>query len=130
MAHQSLTPADHGPYYEGDAIHIPVQIFDKNGDQPVNITGGHAELLAKGSRTDPDTEALLNKSTDVAGEGEMTTPEDGEVEFYIDTDDTDGFLTDDGFREEDGVFFVIVRFYDAEGNRVGVVEADWEVTAS
>ncbi len=130
MAHESITPADHGPYYEGDALDIIVQIFDSDGETPLDITDGRAELLVKNNRTDTDEEAVVNKSTDVPDDAEMVDPGQGEVTFFIRTGDTDGVLSDEGIRVGEQTFFVIVRFYDVNDERTGVLEADWEITAS
>lgn len=134
MAHNSITPADHGDYYEGDAIHIPFVIKNKYDDATIDITGYTVNFYLKESRTDSDTNAVLTKSGTEGGTTDgvtFTSPTTGEVRVEIATGDTDGVLTDDsGVRQESKEFFVAFRAEDPNGDRVTTVEATWVINAS
>ena len=130
MAHESINPADHSRYYEADALHIPFEIYDKNGDARIDLTGSTIEFYLKEDRTDSDVDAVVNKSSENSGEAEITDAANGEATVYISTDDTDGVLTQNDLRLEEDEFFWVLRVVDQEGNRVTTIEGSWDVHAS
>ena len=129
MAHQSLVPDDHGPYFEGDALDIVLRVEDTNTD-PIDLTGATVEFRVKENRTDSDEEALLDKSSEEVGEVTLTDEPGGKATIHVDTGDTDGFLTDGSDRLDERTLYWHARVTDDEGRRVTTVDGDWTVTAS
>lgn len=129
MAHTSISLAEHGKYYEGDALEIPFEILDK-ADHPVDLSDTDIEFLVKDARTDADADAVLTKSSTNTGEAEITDSSAGQAVVYIDTGDTDGVLTDDtGDQLEQDEFVWSFRVTDANGNRVTSAEGTWTIHA-
>lgn len=131
MAHTSITLDDHSPYFEGDAIDIELTVTDSAGD-PLDLAGTTLEFIVKRAAIDPDDEAVLTKTTADPAEIEVTDSLNGEATIYIQTDDTDGALTDprSGRRADAREFFWALRVTDPDTNRVTAASGTWEINAS
>lgn len=127
MAHNSLEPAGGDRYYEGNTLEIRTITMDSNFDNPIDLTDATVEFYLKEDRTDSDSDALLDKSSDNTGEAEITDPENGEASVYIAKGDTDGVLTDGTDRLESKEFFWKFDVIDTNNNLVTTMEGTWEI---
>ena len=135
MAHQIIVPSDEDRYYEADSIDIPFTFNEHNGETPtpINLTGMTVEFRVKDALTDPDAEAHVTKiGTEGGVATEVTFPDAtaGKAMVHIQTDDTDGVLSDGGGRDELRTLKWHVRVIDSEGRRVTSEAGDWEIHAS
>lgn len=132
MAHESIEPADHGPYYEGDYLDIPHTVVDQD-EIAVDLTGANVEFFVKHELTDGDEEALLTKSGQEANPNNEVTfddPANGECTIHIETEDTNGFLTDNDIRVSEETFEFVIRVTDSDGRRVSTATGEWSIHAT
>lgn len=129
----TLQPRDGEPYYEGDALVIPIEITQADGETPQDLTGATVTFHAKRRQTDDDADALLSKSSANPDDG-LTVPDPltGRVRLEIATGETDGFLDDGGDRVDQRDIAFVVRVTDADDNRVtpAGLAGTWPVHAS
>lgn len=115
MTHNEQNVSD---YHQGDALELHVSVVDNDGNI-VGLVDASAEWLLKKLETDPDTDALLTKSTSNTGEITITDPDMGELTVKIDTGDiTDAMVGNLHHR---------LRITDANGDRATVFTGDFEV---
>lgn len=142
-------------YNEGDAWVIPFEALEQWDDEyepwedvsnatPVDLSNvQRIEFYVKGSRTDTDADALLEKTStgdgqddgDTNGDIEINDASNGRYHVHIQTGDTDGFLDDtddngDQIRLDEETFYWVVRIVDSNGNRVSSEVGTWTIHAS
>lgn len=123
MTHQDINVAD---YHEGDAINLPIVVRDQSA-AAVDLTNAKIQWLLKNNQLDPDTAALITKTTDVGGGIEVTSATTGEAVIHIYTGDTAGLLDTGTGQKEKASFHHRCRVTDAAGNRSTIFHGSFTI---
>lgn len=121
MAHQSLQPADHGPYFAGDALDIKLEVRDLRGAEAYDLTGATIDFTVKENQGATGT--LLTKSSSNTGEITIDDAANGKATIHIDTGDTTDFVTD---SDKKSVYWFI-QVTDSDSRQITILHGDWEV---
>lgn len=114
MTHQFQNIQDH---HAGDALDIICTVEDESGNTIDISSANEIQWVLKNDETDPDTEAVLDKTL-TGGDIAITDGPNGEFTVTINTDETTG---------NTGTLHHRARLTDADGDRSTIFTGTFEI---